>query len=142
MVFASVGQGSDERVTDVVEVVAGESAAERQLFAAPHGEDHEAVEEPVRELGPRDEPQQLVFGDVADDRDVRAGRAHGCAAGDRLQRLSVPRVAHHGRERVPLARQDLEDLGEFWFENQPALVTRTGVVVIERVADLEDQPLT
>jgi hypothetical protein len=140
--LASAGQGRDERVTDVVEVVAGEPAAERQFFAASDGEDHEAVKEPVRELGAGAEPQQLVFGDVADDRDVRAGRAHRCAAGDRLQCLSVPRVAHDRGERVPLARENLQDLRELGLENQPALVARAGIVVVERVADLEDQPLT
>jgi hypothetical protein len=33
-------------------------------------------------------------------------------------------------------------LREFWLENQSAFVTRAGVVVIERVTDLEDQALT
>jgi hypothetical protein len=33
---------------------------------------------------------------VTDDRDVRAGRAHGRVLGDRLQGLSVPRVAAGG----------------------------------------------
>ena len=38
----------------------------------------------------RDEPQQLVFGDVADDRDVRVGRADRRVLGDRLQAACRP----------------------------------------------------
>ena len=62
---------------DPGELVAGEAAAERQFLAALDGDDEEAVEEAVGELGRGDVAQQLVFGDVPDDRDVRVAGADG-----------------------------------------------------------------
>jgi len=62
-----VGQG---RVSDVVERVAGEPAAEWELLAALDRDHREAVEEAVGELGAGHEPQQLAFGDVAGNRHV------------------------------------------------------------------------
>jgi site-specific DNA recombinase len=47
------------------------------------------------------------------------------------------------RERVALAREHLEHLREFLLEHEAALVgRRCAVVLVERVADLGDQPLT
>ncbi len=46
------------------------------------------------------------------------------------------------RERVAFARDNLEHLPELLLEHEPALVGgRLGVVLVERVADLGDEPL-
>lgn len=80
--------------------------------------DQEAVEEAVGELGAGDEAQQLVFGDVADDRNVRVSGADRGVLGDRLECLAVPGVADDRRQRVALAREDLENLRELGLEGQ------------------------
>ena len=124
-----------------VEVGAGEAAAERQQLAAADGDEEEAVEEPVGELGGVEVAQQLVFGDVRDDPDVRGAGAQRRVADQRLQAFAVPAVANDRRERVPLAREDLHHLRELRLEDEQSLVGgRGGVVVVERVADLGDQP--
>ena len=78
--------------------------------------------EAIGELGGGEVAQQLVAGDVPDDPDVRGAGAQRVVAHDRLQRVAVPRLANDRRERVPLAREHLQDLRELLLENEPALV--------------------
>ena len=125
----------------MVELGAGEAAAERQQLAALDGDEQETVEEPVGELGRVEVAQQLVFGDVRDDPDVRGARPQRRVADQRLQAFAVPAVADDRREGVPLAREDFHHLRELRLEDeQPFVGGCGGVVVIERVADLGDQP--
>ena len=54
----------------------------------------------------------------------------------------LPARADDRRERVPLPGEDLEHLRELLLEHEPPLVGRSVAVgLIERVADLRDQPL-
>jgi len=52
---------------------------------------------PVRQLGRRQVPKQLISGDVPNDRDVRGGSAQRVVAHDRLQWLAIPRLADDRR---------------------------------------------
>ena len=72
----------------MLEIAAGELPAERQQLGALDGDDQETVEEPVGEFGCGEIAQQLVFGDMADDPDVRVGGAQRRVAADRLQSLA------------------------------------------------------
>ena len=65
--------------------------------------------------------------------------AQRAVLGHRLERLSVPGVADHGRERVPLAREDLHHLRELRLDDEPALLA-DGQLVIAGVGDLGDKP--
>jgi hypothetical protein len=55
------------------------------------GREDEAVQEPVSDLDDGGVAAQLGLGDVADDRDVRAGGARGRGAGQQRERPSVLR---------------------------------------------------
>ena len=98
--------------------------------------------EAIGELGRGQIAQQLVFGDVPDDPDVRGAGAQRVVANHGLQRVSIPRLADNRRERVPLTREDLQDLSELLLEHQPPFVRRRSRIgVINGVADLGDQAL-
>ena len=68
---AGVGERGGELGSESVEIGSGEVSAERQQLAAADGDEEEAVEEAVGELGGVEVAQQFVFGDVRDDPDVR-----------------------------------------------------------------------
>ena len=93
-------------------------------FERCDGDDEEAVEEAVGELGRGEVAEQLVFGDVADDPDVRVGGAQRRVAADRLQPLAVPGVADDRTRRVALAGEDLHHLRELGLDHEPAFVGR------------------
>ncbi|MGI9099212.1 MAG: hypothetical protein ACR2H2_12125 [Solirubrobacteraceae bacterium] len=72
----------------------------------------------------------------------RVAGSDGGVLCDRLQRLGVPGVADDRRQRVALAREDLQDLRELRFEHEPTLVGRgcsAGLAARVVVADLPDQ---
>jgi hypothetical protein len=74
-VLGGEAQRQADGVADVGEAFLIERAAERQEFRALHGDQQVAVGEPVREFGRCQVAEQLIAGDVTEDRYVRAGRA-------------------------------------------------------------------
>jgi hypothetical protein len=76
-VRAGEAQPEADGVADRGELVCVEGAAEGQQLGTFDGDQQEAVEETVGELGGGQVAQQFVFGDVSDDADVR-GAGGGC----------------------------------------------------------------
>src|SRR5215212_6000547 len=64
--------------------------AERQLLGTLHQKPEEAVGKAVGLLGLVQVPQKLLFGDVADQRDVRSGRLRRAVLGQGPQTVAVP----------------------------------------------------
>jgi hypothetical protein len=68
-------QRQEDGVADLGEAFLVERASERQELRALDRDEQVAVGEPVRQFGCCEVAKQLIAGDVAEDRDVRAGGA-------------------------------------------------------------------
>jgi hypothetical protein len=115
-------------------------AAFGQQAPAAAGDEEDAVQVAVGELCLGGVAAQFVLGDVADQRNVRAGGARGTGAGQDRQRSSVPSGAQRRRESRDLAGGGLQDAGELGLDHQQSLVADAGVLG-GRVAYCPDQPL-
>ena len=101
--------------------------------------DQEAVEESVGELDGGGVPGELGLGDVADDRDVRAGGGRRRGPGQAARVATVPRRPECRRQRRDLAGRGLQNGRELGLDDEQPLVVRAGVLLLG-VADGPDQP--
>ena len=113
------------------------------LWQQPHPSDrgeHEAVHEAVGDLDGGGVAGELGLGDVADDRDMRAGGGRGRGPGQQRQRPAVPRGPECRGERRDLSGCGFQNGREFGFDDEQPFVVRAGVLVLG-VTDGPDQTL-
>ena len=139
---AGEAQRLSDGICDPGELVGVDRAAERQQLGAVDRDEQETILKAIGKLGRGEVAQQLVFGDVPDDPDVRGTGTQRVVSDHRLQRVAVPGLADDRRERVPFAREDFEDLCELLLEHELSLLDRGfAVVIVQRIADLGDETL-
>ena len=93
-------------------------AAFGQEALAAAGDDQDAVQIAVGELDRGRVATQLVLGDVADQRDVRACGARRRCAGQDRERPTIPGGAQRRRQGRDLAGRCLEDASELRLDHE------------------------